>query len=217
MAASIICSTWLGLVLRGARDEGGAGGDGLLHRVDRVIHRAPDVGLALEAERRGGRGLFLGQAVDPVVHGHAGQLDVLAGGVGEMIAADGEEVAVAAEDEDVQVGPGERDAAGEGQRAAVNVVRAVGLHEIREPAGAADAGDGGDLLLPQLALLDQLEVEREHGEIAAAGTPGRDDRRRFPSWSAACVRRRAGRRLRLAAAAGVSVAGAAHILKALMR
>ena len=52
-------------------------------------------------------------------------------------------------------------------------MRAVRLHEIRETAGAADAGDGGDLLVPELALLDQLEVEREHGEIAAAGAPGR--------------------------------------------
>ena len=65
-----------------------------------------------------------------------------------------------------------RNAAGEGQRAAVDVMRAVGLHEIRKPAGAADAGDGGDLLVPELALLDQLEVKRQHGEIAAAGTPG---------------------------------------------
>ena len=30
-----------------------------------------------------------------------------------------------------------------------------------------------DLLVPQLALLDQLEIKREHGEIAAAGTPRR--------------------------------------------
>ena len=90
-----------------------------------------------------------------------------------MIAADGERVAVAAEHEHVQVGPRQRDAAGKRQRAAVNVVHAVRLHEIREAAGAADAGNGGDLLVPQLALLDQLEVQREHGEIAAAGTPRR--------------------------------------------
>ena len=42
-----------------------------------------------------------------------------------------------------------------------------------KPAGAADAGDGGDLLVPHLALFDQLEIKREHGEIAAAGAPRR--------------------------------------------
>ena len=90
-----------------------------------------------------------------------------------MIAADGKRVAVAAEDEHVQVRARQRNAAGKRQRAAVNVMRAVGLHEIRKPAGAADAGDGGDLLVPQLALFNQLEIQREHGEIAAAGTPRR--------------------------------------------
>ena len=52
-------------------------------------------------------------------------------------------------------------------------MRAVRLDEIRKAAGAADAGDGGDFLVPELALFDQLEIKREHGEIAAAGAPGR--------------------------------------------
>src|ERR1039457_3818106 len=99
--------------------------------------------------------------------------DVLAGGVSEMVAADGKEVAVAPEHEYVQIGPGERNPTGERQRTTVNVVGAVGLHKIREPAGAANAGNGGKLLLPQLPRFDQLEVKREDGEITAAGTPGR--------------------------------------------
>ena len=91
--------------VRRARDESCAGGNRLLHRVDRIIHRAPLVGLALETKRRRGRSLFLRQAVDPVVHHAVGQLDVLARGVGEMISADGKGVAVAAENENVQVRP----------------------------------------------------------------------------------------------------------------
>jgi len=39
----------------------------------------------------------------------------------------------------------------------MNEMRAVGLHKIREPAGAADAGDGGDFFVPELALFNQLE------------------------------------------------------------
>jgi hypothetical protein len=73
----------------------------------------------------------------------------------------------------VQVRPAQRNAAGEGQRAAMNVMRAVRLHEIGKAARTTDAGHGGDLLVPELALFDQLEVEREHGEIAATGAPRR--------------------------------------------
>ena len=104
---------------------------------------------------------------------HIGHLDVLARGVVEMIAADGKRVAVAAENEDMQVRTRKRNAAGKRQRAAMNEMRAVRLHEIRETAGAADARDGGDFLVPHLALLNQLEIKREHGEVAAAGAPRR--------------------------------------------
>ena len=163
----------VGIRVRGARHEGGPGRNGLLQRVDRIIHRAPEIRLALETERRRGRGLLLGQAINPVIHHHVGQLDVFAGRVGEMVAADGEGIAVPAEHEHVQVGTRERNAAGERQRATVDEVDAVRLHEIREPAGAADAGDGGDLLVDQLALFNQFEIQGEHGEVTAARAPRR--------------------------------------------
>jgi hypothetical protein len=47
-----------------------------------------------------------------------------------------------------------------GKRAAMDEMGAVGLDEIREAAGAADAGDRGHLLVPDLALFDQLEIQR---------------------------------------------------------
>jgi hypothetical protein len=50
----------------------------------------------------------------------------------DMVAADRETVAIAAEEEDVQVGPGQADAGGEGDGAAVNLLRAVALDEIRK-------------------------------------------------------------------------------------
>ena len=100
----------------GARDEGGAGADELFHRVDRLVDRAGRVGLGFETDGRRGRGLLLRQAIDEVVHDEVGHVDVLARAVIEMIAADGEAVAVAAEEKDVQVGPGQADAAGEAAR-----------------------------------------------------------------------------------------------------
>ncbi len=117
-----------------------------------------------------------------------GHLDVLARGVIEMIAADGERIAVAAEDKHMQVRASQRNAAGEGQSASMNEMRAVRLHEIRKAAGAADARDGRDLLVMNLPLLDQLEVKREDGEIAAARDTTSGDRQRFLSWSAPCDR-----------------------------
>jgi hypothetical protein len=103
MAASIIlsrCGTF-------ARDEGGAGGDRLLHGIDRTIHRAPNIRLRFETHGGSRRGLLFGQAIDVVVHHHVTHLHVLAGGVVEVIAADGKGIAVAAEDENVQIRPGE--------------------------------------------------------------------------------------------------------------
>ena len=55
----------------------------------------------------------------------------------------------------------------------MDVVHAMAVHEIRKATGASDAGDGGDLLVPDFALLDQLEVEREDREVTAAGAPRR--------------------------------------------
>ena len=95
-----------------------------------MIDRAGRVGLGFETDRRRGRGLLLRQAIDEVVHDEVGHVDVLARAVIEMVAADGEAVAVAAEEKDVQVGPGQADAGGERDGAAVNEVRAVAVDEI---------------------------------------------------------------------------------------
>ena len=91
----------------------------------------------------------------------------------EMVAADGKCVAITAENKHMQVRPGKGNARGERQRTSMNVMHAVRLHEIRKPAGAADARDGRDVLVPHFALLNELEVKREHREIAATGTPRR--------------------------------------------
>ncbi len=114
----------------GARDEGGPGGNELFHRINRLIDRAGRVGFALETDGRRGRGLLFGQAIDEVVHDEVDQVDVLARAVIEMVAADGETVAVAAEQKDVEIGPGQTDAARERDGAAVNEMGAVAVDEI---------------------------------------------------------------------------------------
>ena len=113
-----------------ARDERRAAGDQFFHRVDRLIDRAGGIGFRFESDRRGRRGLFLRQPIDEVVHDEISHVDVFAGAVIEMVAADRESVAVAAEQEHVEIGPGETDAARERDRAAVNEVRAMAVDEI---------------------------------------------------------------------------------------
>ncbi len=89
--------------LRGmsTRDESRPASDQFFHRIHRLIDRARGVGLAFETDRRRRRGLFLRQAIDEVVHDEIGHVDVLARAVIKMVAADGEPVAVTAEQEHV--------------------------------------------------------------------------------------------------------------------
>src|ERR1043166_2839462 len=89
-----------------------------------------------------------------------------------MVSANGKRVAVPAEDKHMQVGPAQGNATVEGQRSAVDVMRAVGLHKVREPTRTANPCHSRDFLMPELAFFDELEIEGEHGEIAAARTPG---------------------------------------------
>ncbi len=127
----------------------------------------------LETNRRGRRGLLLRQAIDEIVHDEVSHVDVLARAVIEMVAADGEAVAVAAEEKDVEIGPGQADAGGERDGAPVNEMRAVAVHEIGEARGTTDPGEGDDLLVIELPFLDHFVIGGEDGEVAAAGAPGR--------------------------------------------
>src|SRR5204863_9466590 len=145
----------------GPGDEGGAGADELFHRVDRLVDRAGRVGLGFETDRRRGRGLFLRQAVDEVVHDEVSQVDVLAGAVVEMVPADRESVAVTAEQKYVEIGPGQANPAGIWNGASVNEVGAVAVDEIRETRGTTDSGNGDDLLVVDLAFLEDLVIGSE--------------------------------------------------------
>ena len=60
----------------------------------------------------------------------------------------------------------------------MNEVSSVGLNEIGKATGTADTCNRCHLFMVQSALLDELEVEGQNGEITATGTPcwvvGRD-------------------------------------------
>ena len=75
------------------------------------------------AVRRGRRILPAGHAVDAVVDDDGGQVDVAAGRVDEVIAADGGGVAVAHDHDHLQLGVGQLHPGGEGQGPAVGRVQ----------------------------------------------------------------------------------------------
>src|SRR5699024_8836584 len=93
--------------------------------------------------------------VDPVVEQQDVEVDVAAQGVDEVIAADGHGVAVAGDHPDGLVLAGGDQSGGDGRRAAVDGVHAVGVEVVREAAGAADAGDEGDVLAFEAELGQQ--------------------------------------------------------------
>ena len=84
-----------------AGDERGFAADRDRERMERVVDRAHRRALGLLAERRRGRVLALGEAVDAVVEQDDVDIEVAADGVHQVIAADREAVAVAGDDPDV--------------------------------------------------------------------------------------------------------------------
>ncbi len=157
----------------GARDEGRPASDQFFHRIDRLIDCARGVGLALESDRRRGRGLLLRQSINEVVHDEISHVDVLARSVIEMVAADGETVAVAAEQKHMEIGPGEADAGRERHGAAVDEVRAVAVNEIRKARRTTDACESHDLFVLEITFLQDFVERGEDRKISAAGTPRR--------------------------------------------
>jgi hypothetical protein len=88
-----------------------------------------------------------------------------------MVAADGETVAVTAEQEHVQVRPGETDAGRKRDGATVNVMRAVAVDEIGKARRTTDPGEGDDLFVIELPFLEDFVERSQDSEIAAARTP----------------------------------------------
>ena len=154
-----------------AGDERGLGRQGDGQRLDRRVDRAGRGRLRPLAElRRRGR-LALGQAVDPVVEHHERDVDVPPHRVEDVVAADRERVAVAGDHPDHQLRAGGLEAGGERRRAAVDRVEAVGVHVVRQAAGAADAADEDDVLLRHAEVGHLLLGLGEDRVVAAAGAP----------------------------------------------
>ena len=120
--------------------------------------------------RRGG-GLALGQPVDLVVEQQDLHVHVAPQRMDEVIAPDGERIAVTRHDPNVQVGPRRRDAGGDGRRASMNGMNAIGVHVVHEPSRAPDAGNEHDALGRNPQLGQEPLHRGQDGVVATAGTP----------------------------------------------
>ncbi|PSK43210.1 hypothetical protein B0E38_07886 [Streptomyces sp. 111WW2] len=155
----------------GPGDEGGLRAEGQGDGVEGCVEGAHRCRLGDLPDLGGGGVLALGQAVDPVVEQQDLEVDVAAQGVDEVVAADGERVAVPGDDPDRQVAAGGGEAGGDGGGAAVDGVHPVGVHVVREAGGAADAGDEDDVLAGEAELGHEALHGGEDGVVAAAGAP----------------------------------------------
>ena len=114
-------------------------------RMQRIIDRAHRCALGHLAQGRSRRILPLGQPINPVVEQQDVDVEIAPDGVHQVVAADRQRVAVARDHPHRQVGPAGFESGGHRRRPTMNRVDAVGVHVVRKPAGATDAGDEDDL------------------------------------------------------------------------
>ena len=159
----------------GAGEEGSLGAYDQLARVEGLLDRAVGRGLGDLAQLRGGGVLPLGQAVDLVVEENDVQVDVAADGVDEVVAADGQRVAVTGRHPDREARVGHLDARCHGVGAAVDRVEAEGLHVVDEARRAADARYEREEVVGRVGAVGNLGQCALHGVqngvVAAAGAP----------------------------------------------
>ena len=158
-----------------AGEERAFGADHQFAGVERLFDRAVGRGLGDLAQLRGGGVLPLGEAVDLVVEEYDVQVDIAADGVYEVVAADGQRVAVARGDPDAEARVGDLDTRGHGVGAAVHRMEPVGLHVIDEPRRAADARHEREKVVRRVGRVGDLGQRAlygaEDGVVAASGAP----------------------------------------------
>lgn len=125
----------------------------------------------LGADWRRRRSLAARHAVDVVVEHDDREVHIAAAAVDEVIAADGRAVAIARDDDDVEVRVGELDARRERNGAAVRRVQGIKVHVARGARRAANARDDDRVVLREALLLDRLDDGLHRDAVAAARAP----------------------------------------------
>ena len=145
--------------------------------------------LRLLAELGRRRVLAFGQAVDPVVEQQDVDVEVAPQAVDQVVAADADSASPSpVTTQTDSSGPATFKPGGDRRRAAVDAVEAVGVHVVREAAGAADAGDEDDVLARHAELRQHLlHLGEDRSSRRSRGTSGRPGRRRSPCGRQRCA------------------------------
>ena len=160
-----------GVAIHRAGDKCGFGRKGNRYGVEVLFHRPHGRGIGARARRRRGRVLALGEAVNRIVEEKDVEIDIAAQHMKQVIAANGQAVAIARDHPHLQVRVGDLETGRHRGRAPVNGVQAVRVHVIRKPAGAPNAGHK-DHVFPRNAQLGQHALHlREDGVVPTAGAP----------------------------------------------
>src|SRR5256714_2797416 len=101
-------------------------------RIDGVVDRAGRCGLRSLTKFGRGAVLALRQTVDAVVEENVIQIKITTDSMNEMIAADRQRVTVSRNHPNTEFRIGAFDSRGKGRRAAVNTMKAIGIHVVRE-------------------------------------------------------------------------------------
>src|ERR1019366_9399448 len=116
-------------------------------------------------------GLAAGHGIGEIIDADHLDVHIAARGVNEVVAADGEQVAIAGVDHHLQLRVGELESGGEGDGAPVGGVEAVQVGVSGDATRAADTGDDGDLVQVQLGALQRPGEAVHRGADAAGRAP----------------------------------------------
>ena len=115
--------------------------------------------------------MTFGQAVNAVIEKQDINIDVSTEDVHQVVATDAQPIAVSRDQPYVELWIGDLDASGDSRRTTVDGVKTVGVHVVREPARAADAGDKHGIVLFSTNLGADLANLIENRVIASSRTP----------------------------------------------
>ena len=135
--------------------------------VDRAAWRT----LGDMAQRRCGRVLPLGQAIDAVVEQYDVDVNIAPNRVQEMIAANTQPVSITGDDPNTQIGSCRLETGRECRCATVNTVDPIGVDVIWKSTGATDAGNEDRFFGRNAQRWQDLFHLRHDRIVAAAGTP----------------------------------------------
>src|ERR1044072_4266694 len=155
----------------GAPDKGRLACYRQRERRDGVVDDAHRRRFRLLPELTRRRILPLRHTVAAVVEEDDIEVEVAPERVHEVVAADGETVAVARHDPHAQLRVGSLDAGADGRGAPVNRVEAVDVHVVGEARGAANPRDKDNLLARDAEVGHHLLDAVEDGVVATARTP----------------------------------------------